>query len=437
MDYGRGEKGMRRRVNVGVIGFGTIGAGVVRILLSRRSVLKQKTGLDIRLKYICDKDFSYDRGIGKVPQELQVKDWKKVVVDPEVDVVVELVGGTKIAGEIVLTALRQGKSVVTANKALLSERAKEILSIGIPGKNLFFEASVCGAIPVVKTIREALVTNKIKGLYGIVNGTCNYILSSMFESSLEFKVALEQAQHLGYAEKDPILDIEGIDSSHKISILSMLAFGKYVHPDKILTEGISRIELIDLLFAADMGYRVKLLAIAQEEKEGLDIRVHPALIPEEHMLSNISGVFNGLYLRTDTAGDMLLYGRGAGRFPTASAVVSDIVDAARERISGIAGREVELNFSPKVAEIESRYYIRFTVVDRPGVLAKISGILGKHCISISSVHQTERAKGRNNTVPLILLTHEASEKEMSQAIKEISKLDVVKRTPVLIRIMDL
>ncbi len=426
-----------KKINVGVVGFGTIGAGVVKILLSRRSLLRQRTGLDINLKYICDRDFSQDRGIGKVPEDLQVKDWKKVVEDPDVDVVVELIGGTKVAGEVVLSALRNGKLVVTANKALLSERAEEILSIGIPGRNLFFEASVCGAVPVIKAIREALVANKIKGLYGIVNGTCNYILSSMFESSLEFNLALQQAQRLGYAEKDPTLDIEGIDSAHKISILALLAFGKYVHPRKILTEGITRIELIDLLFASEMGYRIKLLAIACEERGSLDIRVHPALIPETHMLSNVSGVFNSLYLKTDTAGDMLLYGQGAGRFPTASAVVSDIVDAGYQRGGEEKEKKTAIDFSPKIAEVEGRYYVRFTVVDKPGVLAKISGVLGEYEISIASVHQTERARGKNNTVPLILLTHEAKEKEMAQAIEEIKKLDVVKRSPVLIRIVDL
>ncbi len=426
-----------RSVGVGVIGFGTIGAGVVKLLLSRRRLLASRTGMDIRLLSLCDRDFSRDRGIGKVPGEITTKDWKKVVGDPRVDIVVELVGGTKVAKDIVLSALKNGKIVVTANKALVSEYAEEIFSIGRLGENLFFEASVCGAIPVIKGIREALVVNRIHGLYGIVNGTCNYILTSMFDSAMEFDAVLRQAQELGYAEKDPSLDVEGIDSAHKVSLLALISFGKYVHPDKIPTEGITRVELLDLLYAGEMGYRIKLLAVAEQRREGLDIRVHPALVPEEHLLASVDGVFNALYVKSDSAGDMMFYGRGAGRFPTASAVVSDIVDAGRRRLWGGPQVRSAVDFSPRLAGVESRYYLRLTVVDKPGVLAKISGVLGAHSVSIASVQQTERAKGRNNTVPLILITHEVDEGKMRKALEEISALDVVKREPVLIRIVDL
>lgn len=373
-----------------------------------------------------------------MPQNLQEKDWRKVVNAPDIDIVVELVGGIGIAKDIVLSALKNNKIVVTANKALLSEYARDIFSIGTPETNLFFEAAICGAIPVVKDIQEALVANRIKSLYGIVNGTCNYILSKMFEDTLEFEVVLKQAQKLGYAEKQPGLDIDGIDSAHKLSLLSLLAFGKYVPPETIPTEGITNLELMDLLFADEMGYSIKLLAVGNDTKQGLDLRVHPALVPYEHMLSSVEGVFNALYLQTDEAGDMMFYGRGAGRFPTASAVVSDVVDAARVIVSpDVPSARQEIEFSPRLSEVSCRYYVRFTVVDRPGVLAKISGILGKNNISIASVQQTERAKAGSNTVPLILITHEAAEKKMKKAISEIARLDVVKKEPVVIRIVDL
>ncbi len=427
-----------KRVSVGVIGFGTIGAGVVKILLKKRGLLKKRSGIDIRLARVCDRDFSRDRGIGKIPRDLQEKDWKRLVSSPDIDIIVELVGGVTIARDIVLSALKNGKIVVTANKALLSEYAREIFSVGIPEVNLFFEAAICGAIPVVKDIQEALIANKIRSLYGIVNGTCNYILSKMFADTLEFDLVLKQAQELGYAEKQPGLDIDGIDSAHKLSLLSLLAFGKYVHPDDIPTEGITNLELIDLLFADEMGYSIKLLAVGNDTRQGLDLRVHPALVPYEHMLSSVEGVFNALYLQTDEAGDMMFYGRGAGRFPTASAVVSDIVDGAKVIASSEGARAKQvIDFSPRLAQVSCRYYVRFTVVDRPGVLAKISGILGRNKISIASVQQTERARAGTNTVPLILITHEALEEKMKKAISEIARLDVVKKEPVVIRIVDL
>ncbi len=427
-----------KKVNVAVIGFGTVGAGVVKILLKKHRLINTKTNIDIRLCSICDKDFSKDRGIGRVPEKLYSSDWKRLVSDPEIDVIVELVGGTKVAYNIVMEALKAGKKVVTANKALLSEQAEEIFSVGKVGENLFFEASICGAIPVVKVIREALIVNKISALYGIVNGTCNYILTRMFEEAMEFDLVLRQAQELGYAEQDPSLDIDGIDSAHKLSLLCLLAFGKYIHPKSINTEGITRLELIDLIYAGQMGYRVKLLAIGVDSSSGLDVRVHPALISEEHMLSTVSGVFNALYLKCDEAGDMMFYGKGAGRFPTASAVVSDVVDAAKVVVNGAdLEREFQVDFDPKLAPVESRYYVRFTVVDKPGVLAKIAGILGSYNISIASVQQTERAKGKNNTVPLLLITHEANEERMKKALSEIAKLEVSKKSPVMIRIVDL
>ncbi len=422
------------RVNVAVIGFGTIGAGVVKILLSKKKLLKERSAIDINLKYICDRDFKKDRGIGNVPKSLFLRDYKQAIKDPDVDIVVELVGGTGIAKDIVEGALKNGKAVVSANKALLADYAEDIFSIreDLP---LFFEASICGAIPVVKSIREALVANKIKCFYGIVNGTCNYILSKMLQEKVDFKSALKEAQRLGYAEKDPTLDIEGGDSAHKLSLLSLLAFSAHKHPKKIPTQGITDLDLPDLLYADEMGYKIKLLAVGLPGKSDFDLRVHPALVKKGHMLAQVDGVFNAFYVETDEAGDMMFYGKGAGRFPTAGAVVSDIVQAGQFVKYGVLQPIGRVKYDVKLSETESRYYIRFSVIDAPGVLAKISGILGRYGISIASVQQKERNSAKNASVPLILITHEASPDKMHKAIGVISKLKVNKAKPVVIKIV--
>ncbi len=424
---------MKKGINIAVIGFGTIGAGVVKILLNKQDMLRTRSGLPINLKWICDRDFKRNRGIGKVDKSLFLDDYRKAVADKDVDVIVELVGGTNIAKKIVIDSLNNKKAVVTANKALLADYAEDIFRNSyVP---LFFEASICGAIPVVKSIRESLIANKIKCFYGIVNGTCNYILSKMLKEKVDFKSALKDAQRLGYAEQDPALDIEGRDSTHKLSLLSLLAFGAHRHPEQIPTQGITELDLPDLLYADEMGYKIKLLAVGKAGNSSCDLRVHPALVKKGHMLAQVDGVFNALYLETDEAGDMMFYGKGAGRFPTAGAVVSDIIDAAQFIEYGALSPIGKIKYNVKLSPVESRYYIRFSVIDAPGVLAKISGVLGGFGISIASVQQKERSDSKNGSVPLILITHEAPEAKMQKAIAKINNLQVNKASPVVIKII--
>jgi len=354
-----------------------------------------------------------------------------------VDVVVELIGGTQTARRLVIEALANGKDVVTANKALLAEHGDEIFEVASKnGKQVLFEASVGGGIPIIKTLSEGLVANRIDSIYSIINGTSNYILSEMSERKLDFKEALRLAQEKGYAEANPTLDIEGVDSAHKLAILVRLAFGGRVSFREVYSEGISRIRNEDIAFAEEMGYRIKLLAIAKRDPDGIEARVQPTLLPQNHILANVSGSFNAILLGGDEVGEILLYGLGAGPGPTASAVVSDLVDLAQGR--GSRNLSSGSTNSPKPLKIKSissllsRYYLRFHVIDKPGVLSKLSSLLGRHRISISDVIQKERRAG--SVVPLILLTHDAPERELRMAIREIDRLPAVQGKSQVIRI---
>jgi homoserine dehydrogenase len=425
-------------INVGIIGFGTVGTGTVRILLENKDVLKERLGFEINLRKIAVRDIVRDRGI-KVPEGVLTTDVDAVLNDPHIDIVVEVIGGIRPAKDFILKAINNGKHVVTANKALLATDGNEIFTAAQEaGIEIGFEASVAGGIPIIKVIREGLVANRIKAVYGIINGTSNYILSKMTDENVEFSVALKEAQDLGYAEADPTLDIEGIDSAHKLAILAYLSYGIPIPYKNIYTEGISKISSQDIDFASELGYKVKLLAIAKEKDNEVELRVHPTMIPKDYLISKVDGPFNAVYVEGDATGSTLYYGRGAGAMPTGSAVVSDIVDIARDIKKNATGRipvmvktirDVRIK---KIDDVISMYYFRFSALDKPGVLSKISGILGNYNISIASMIQKGRRVGE--AVPLVVLTHEAKEKDVRQAIEEIDHLPVVMDKTVFIRV---
>ncbi|MEW6714664.1 MAG: homoserine dehydrogenase [Nitrospirota bacterium] len=426
-------------ISVGIIGFGTVGTGVAKILLGKEKELQRRLGFPVLLKRIADTDTKRDRGI-KLPAGLLVKDADAILNDPEIDIVVELIGGIHPAKEIILKAISNGKHVVTANKALIATEGKGIFDAAEKRRvEVGLEAAVAGSIPVIKIIREALVGNKIEALFGIINGTSNYILSKMTEEGVDFSTALDDAKALGYAEADPKFDIEGIDSAHKLAILLSLSFGAPFSFSKIYTEGITEVTPLDIQFASEFGYKIKLLAIAKLINSEIEARVHPTMLTDDSLISNVNGVFNAVYVEGDAIGQALYYGKGAGEMPTGSAVVSDIVDIARnirtgaaDRIHGL-GMPVNKKLSiRKMEDISSCYYLRFSALDKPGVLSRISGILGGCNISIKSVIQKDRKKEK--AVPLVMMTHKAREKDILLALKKINKLSVVSGKTLFIRV---
>jgi len=430
------------KIGVGIIGFGTVGTGTAKILLENRNILSERTGFDIVLKRIADKDTLRDRGV-KLPEGILTPDAGEVFKDPDIDIVVELVGGIHPAKDFILRAISDKKHVVTANKALLATEGNEIFREAAGhGVEVGFEASVAGGIPIIKVIREGLVANHMVAIYGIINGTSNYILTKMTDEKVEFSEALRDAQRLGYAESDPTFDIEGIDSAHKLTILSSLAYGIPLSFEAVYKEGITKITSQDIEFAAELGYKVKLLAITKASNGEVEMRVHPTMIPNEYMISKVDGVFNAVYVEGDAVGSTLYYGRGAGDMPTGSAVVADIVDIGRNivaggigRVKGIqsgGGKEKQYRKIRKMEDIKSMYYFRFSALDKPGVLSNISGILGNYNISIASVIQKGRRLG--GSVPLVVLTHRAKERDVLNAVKEIDNLPVVSEKTLFIRV---
>ncbi len=432
-----------KQIRIGLLGFGTVGSGMVKILLENREVIESRLGASLALKWIADIDLETDRGVA-VDASLLTRDGKTVIDDPEVDIVVELIGGYEVAKSFILQAIENGKHVVTANKALLAVHGDEIFSAALrKGVEVGFEASVGGGIPLIRSIKEGLVANRIGSLFGILNGTANYILTKMTEEGSPFSEVLKEAQALGYAEADPTFDIEGIDTAHKLTILLGIAYGVPINFGVVYTEGISKVTPLDIRFMKEFGYRIKLLAISKDDGEAIEARVHPTLIPDDSMLASVNEAYNALYIKGDAVGNVMLYGPGAGMMPTGSAVVSDLVDVARNILKGAVGRVPSLGYQAAgvkarrikaIEELQSEYYFRFSVEDRPGVLSKISGILGKHRISIKSVHQ----KGRDllGAVPIVMITHEAREEAVRVALSEIDQLEVVKDKTVLIRIED-
>ena len=427
----------KNTVNIGVIGFGTVGAGTVKILLRKRKELENKLGFPVVLKSIADLDTKTSRGI-KLPKGVLTKDSNALLNDPEIDIVVELIGGTRAAKDVTLKAIRSGKHVVTANKALLAEKGREIFRAAEKNNVMVgFEASVAGSIPIIKVIRESLVGNSIKNIYGIINGTANYILTKMTEEGAEFSDVLKEAQDLGYAEADPTFDIEGVDSAHKLTLLASLAFGIPLSFKKVYTEGITGITPLDIKFASEFGYKIKLLAITKQDGNEVEVRVHPAMVPKDNIISGVNGVFNAIYVNGDATGDGLYYGKGAGEMPTGSAVVSDVIDIAKIINSGGKAQGSGIHEKSdlkirKMEEIRTSYYLRFSASDSPGVLSKISGILGSHNISIASMIQ----KGRETkkAVPVVMMTHEAREKDVVSALKKIDRLSAVSGKTMYIRV---
>lgn len=426
-----------KRINIGLVGFGNIGSGVVKILRDRKALLCEKTGLDINIKKICDQDITSRRNVS-APKDILTRDVKDIINDPQIDILVELIGGIHPAKEFILEALKKGKNVVTANKALLASSGQELFTEAHDrGKSIYFEASVGAGIPIIKSLREGLVANRFDSIYGILNGTSNYILSSMSKNNCSFGEALKKAQALGFAEKDPTLDVEGLDSAHKLILLTYLAFGRFVNLKDVFIEGISRISLADVNYAKELGFEIKLLAIAKKEGDELEVRVHPTLVPESHLLASVDGVFNAIYVSSDLAGNLLFYGPGAGQSSAASAVVSDLVDLTQDIKAGLFRTTLNIvadNTVKKLSkadDFESRYYIRFMANDLPGVLAKISGILAKFGISIASVSQKERSKGQ--FVPVVMLIHRAKEKNIRQALSIIDRMGAIKEKSVAIR----
>lgn len=429
-----------REFGVGLLGFGTVGAGVVEALQRNGDLLAARLGARPVLRWIADPDTTRDRGV-PIPPGMLVPNAEAVIDHPSVDVVVELIGGKGVARTFVRRALERGKPVVTANKALLAEHGAELFQLAAAhNTEIYFGASVGGGIPIIRALREGLVANRILSMHGILNGTCNYILTRMEQEHLPFDDVLRDAQQKGYAEANPAFDIDGIDTAHKAILLAWLAYGVLIPLEKVLVEGIRNLAAADIACAASLGYRIKLLAVVKRENDEIEVRVHPTLVPAGHMLASVHGVFNGVMISGDFSGQTLLYGRGAGREPTASTVVADIADVVKNLLSGTprrfmgapsAGGESRLK---ERGQVRTRYYLRLALRDRPGTLARITTILGAHGISIASVLQQESCV--DGYVPVIIVTHQCRECECQEALVEITRLDVVSGEPVRIRIED-
>ena len=421
---------------VGIAGYGTVGTGVAELLITHKNLIKEKTGLELELSAVLDKDWQRERPF-KIDDSLKVSSLKELL--DRSDIVVELIGGVGFAKELIEKAIENKKHVVSANKHLIAIHGKEIFGKAKEHNvSIEFEASVGGGIPIIKALKESLVANKINYIHGILNGTTNYILTSMLDEGKSFEEALKEAKALGYAEQDPTFDIEGIDAAHKIAILSSIAYGGYIDFNDIYIEGISNIDLLDVELGKELGYTIKLLAIAKAIDGELEVRVHPTFINHQEQLAKVSGVYNAILIDGDFVGKSMLYGKGAGSKPTASAVVSDIIDIAKntqKRFQAFnTDKSLKLN-----KNFNTRYYIRFEVEDKIGVLASIANVFAKYGISIASVLQKEMvckvAKKENSlVVPLVILTHKAYEKDIKKALKDIEELSVVKEKPILIRL---
>jgi homoserine dehydrogenase len=430
-----------KQINVGIIGFGTVGSGTVEILFNNREKISDRVGADINVKRIADLDLKTDRGILLEPGIL-IHDVWKIINDPEIDIVVELIGGTEKAKEYILGAFKKGKHVVTANKALLAKHGSEIYQAAEEnGASLAFEASVGGGIPVIRALREGLAANNIKTIIGILNGTSNYILTRMAQDGLPYDKAVQEAIGLGYAEDPHDLDVDGTDAAHKLAILISVAFGSPVSFESIYREGINKLTPEDIRFADEFGYCLKLLAVARDMDGMVEARVHPAMLSKDHIMANVNDVYNAVYIEGDFVGPNLYYGLGAGRKPTGSAVVSDIIALARQIQNNVKIlipplgharlKKGEISIQP-MDHLKAAYYFRFSAIDKPGVLSKIAGILGDNRISISSVIQ----KGRkvDGFVPIVMLTHEAMESDVIKALKLIDRLEVLTDNTMMIRV---
>lgn len=419
------------KVRIGLIGFGTVGSGVYSLLKKNSILIKERTGINVSIKSICDLRIKEIKS--KVKDVEITDDWKKIINDPEIDTVVELIGGIEPAKSIVMEALRSGKNVVTANKKLLAEEGDSIFKLlGNSSASLGFEASVCGGIPCIQALRDGLVGNRIDTVMGILNGTTNFILTRMEDEGLSFEDALKDAKKKGFAEADPTFDIEGFDAAHKITVVSRLAFNKKINFKSIPIEGITRINREDIEYAREMGYAIKLLGVCRAIDGSLEISVYPAMLPRKHPLASVRNEFNAIMFSGDMTGPIILHGKGAGSLPTASAVVSDIVQIAQKGRNHF--NEKILTDPAKVVGPKNkthRYYMRLTTLDKPGILSKVSGVLAQNNISIASVIQKEE---ESSYVPVIIMTHKCSEDGMLRSVNKINSFNFVKHDITLIRI---
>ncbi len=430
-------------IGIGLIGWGTVGCGMIQTLHDNAEVIEKRLGVPLKLVKVADLDLERRRPV-PVARDLLTTNAAELLENQDIQIVVELMGGVGAARTFTLEALEKGKHVVTANKALIAHHGNELFEAARRHKRtIAFEASVGGGIPIIKALREGLAGNQIDTIFGILNGTANYVLTRMTEGGLTFEAALGEAQDKGYAEADPTLDIEGMDTAHKLAIVSALSFGTPIHLDQVYVEGISAIDPLDIQFGEEFGYQLKLLAIARHHEGRIEMRVHPTFIPRSHILAGVKDAYNGVHITGNSVGNIMLYGMGAGMLPTGSAIVADLMDLSRDMLLGLNERVPSLAFLPdRVREISIRpisdtvtcYYFRFSAVDRPGVLSKISGILASHGISIAAVIQ----KGREveGAVPIVMLTHEAIERSVRLALEEIDQLDIVLAPTQSIRIED-
>jgi homoserine dehydrogenase len=429
-----------KEIKIALLGLGTVGTGVVKVFQSHGPDLEERAGCRLRLHRVVDTDLTRRREGVDLARLPLVADAGEALDDPEVQIVIELVGGLEPARTLILRALAAGKHVVTANKALLAHHGLELFEEARRRRVMLgFEAAVAGGIPLIRAVKEGLPANRILSAFGIVNGTCNYILSKMTDEGRDFAEVLKEAQARGYAEADPTLDVEGLDSAHKLQILATLAFRTHVDLKDIYTEGITGVAQQDVVYAGELGYRIKLLAIAKASDGGLEARVHPTMIPADSPMAAVSGVYNAVFITGDNVGNLMFYGRGAGQLPTASAVWSDTLEIARRVAHGIPAMDGDLPAPSQrplplrpMEDIRTAYYLRVMAMDRPGVLAQVAGILGRHDISIMSVIQKGRAHGE--AVPVVMMTHEARERDMRAALGAIDRLPVVAGRTAMIRV---
>ncbi len=425
------------RLNIGLIGYGTVGQGVIKMLRTRENFIRNKFNTEFTIKAICDRSIHQKNTRGLAKTNLTTN-YLEVINDPEINVVIELVGGMHPSYEIIGGALRSGKHVVTANKELLAQKGEELFTEAKKkNKAIYFESSVGAGVPIIKMITEGLAGNKFNAIYGIINGTCNFILTEMTKNNWTFSQALKEAQARGYAERNPALDVNGIDTAHKLSILVFLALGKSIKLNDIYIEGITHISHVDIEHAESLGLSIKLLAIAKRVKNQIEVRVQPTLIAKDHPLASVNGIFNAILIDTDPLGDILLYGQGAGQMAAASGVVSDLINLAARNNSpstimvGNLFQDISTFKLREIDQIKTKFYLRFMAIDKPGVLAKITGILGEHGIGIASVTQKESKK--SSTVPVVMLTDLATESMVRLSLQQITRLSVVKSKPVAIR----
>jgi homoserine dehydrogenase len=416
---------MKNKLNVGILGFGTVGAGVAKVLVNNAEIIARRVGKEIALKHVADLDTTRDRGI-KLPSGCLINDAEKVINDPDIDIIVEAIGGVNPAKKFIEQALKNKKHVVTPNKEVMAKHGQDFIALAKQNNvNIYFEAAVCGGIPIINALNKALAANNIKKLFGIVNGTTNFILTKMYRDNAEFSAVLKEAQQLGYAEADPTNDVEGFDAVYKLAILAGVAFNTTINYKDIYCEGITKISAQDIALAKEFGYVIKLLATGISRPEGLELRVHPVMIKADHPLAAVNDAFNAVFVEGDAVGETMFYGRGAGELPTASAVVGDVIDIAMTFGQG-THPALGYSFSKKavipIGDIFSKYFIRMTVKDQPGVLAAISSVCGEHNVSIKSVQQKEAAGVQTE---IVIITHSVKESGMQSALQKIKALDSV------------